>query len=276
MILKKIVSVILTVCIMSMSFSSLVSVNAQTKDKQSSVQTAESPNIDNEQKNQIDQNEQNEFVINNADDFSEFMKNSDDEGNPCNYWEGNYKITLTCDIGMGDKTFKPIETFNGQFDGNGHTISNLTIQSSSNQNKNFKLAFIKTLSEGATFENVMFNNYTIEDTASVKDITYQSAGFVLNNYGKVSGISIENGTMKNINHAKNGDAAGFVRVNEKGATIENCSINMKSEKSNINAGFVSYNFGTISGSSTDLSVNYGKNAGGFVSENFGTINGCYF
>lgn len=48
MILKKIVSVILTVCIMSMSFSSLVSVNAQTKDEQSSVQTAESPNIDNE------------------------------------------------------------------------------------------------------------------------------------------------------------------------------------------------------------------------------------
>ncbi len=40
------------------------------------------------------------------------------------------------------------------------------------------------------------------------------------------------------------------------------------KKSNINVGFVSYNFGTINDSITNLSVNYGENAGGFVSENF--------
>ncbi|MDE5852698.1 MAG: hypothetical protein K2G97_01495, partial [Oscillospiraceae bacterium] len=281
MILKRILSVILTVCIVSMSFSYLVSVNAQTKDGQSSMQTAESPNIENERNDHTEQSKQGEFAINNKEDFSDFITNP-------KRWEDNYKITLTCDIDMSGKTFNPIETFNGQFDGGGHidggghTISNLKIQGSSSQNKNFKLAFIKTLGSDATFENVTFDNYTIEDGSNVKNITYQAAGFVLNNYGKVSGVKIRNGTMKNINHAKNGDAAGFVRINEKGGKINNCLVNKNEgkdifdifKKSNINAGFVSYNFGTIGVCITNLPVNYGKNSGGFVSENFGTINEC--
>ncbi|MDE5600745.1 MAG: hypothetical protein K2I60_03925, partial [Oscillospiraceae bacterium] len=226
-------------------------------------------------------NSTKEFVIDGKEKFATFMKNSNlEEGH--DYWKGNYKITLTNDIICDEndqQSFNPIEEFNGSFHGNGCKISNLRIKSRSSRNKNLELAFIKTLGSDATFRNVKFENYTIEDSSNVKDITYQAAGFVLNNYGIISNVSIEYDEMVNINHTKNGDAAGFVRINEKGGVIEKCSVYRGKDpnifkKSNINAGFVSYNFGTINGSSTDLSVNYGKNAGGFVSENFGNIENC--
>ncbi|MDE5600642.1 MAG: hypothetical protein K2I60_03395, partial [Oscillospiraceae bacterium] len=244
---------ILTLCMVGISFVSILQVNAQTD------------------------GEQNQFVINSEDDFSKLMMSPE-------YWENNYKITLARDIDMTDKEFKPIEIFNGKFDGNGHTIKNLTIKDKSAKESVFYLAFIKTLgssTEFAEFKNVTFDNYTIKD-GSYKILKYNpdlffttsdycASGLVNYSYGTISGVNIKNGNMININKPEYfGSVAGFVIINEEDGIIENCSVDMKSEKSNIDAGFVCSNFGKIINSSTTLSAR----GSGFVNTNYDTIEGC--
>ncbi|MDE5852710.1 MAG: hypothetical protein K2G97_01555 [Oscillospiraceae bacterium] len=229
--IKKLLSVALTVSIIATSFASVVQASAQT--------VANSTN------------KTKEFVISHKDEFSVFM-------NTPSFWESNYKITLDQDIDMQGETFKSIEKFSGVFDGRGHTVSNLKIQNKRKTSKAFEIALIKTLEHGAEFKNVTFDNYIVKDTGSSVIISSagRAAGLFLTNHGNISDVNIKNGIINNV--SARSKPAGFVFNNSEDGTIENCSIQMSSEKSRIRSGFVGTNLGEIKNSSTNISVDYGK------------------
>ncbi|MDE5853286.1 MAG: hypothetical protein K2G97_04500, partial [Oscillospiraceae bacterium] len=247
------------------------------------VQTAESP--------------VNELAIGSKDEFAKFMTVPE-------YWSNNTKVKLTCNIDMEGAIFKPIEKFSGEFNGFGYTVSNFGVQDSHELFKKFELAFIKTMSETAVFENVTFDNYSVKDTGSstILPSSYKAAGLVINNKGYISGVNLKNSSMVNVNKTSNhGKAAGFVlnnvKLNEKkdeivlnnkadernlikGCSIRDCSVEMKTEKSNIDAGFVYSNDRIIQNCESNLNIEskYKGYLGGFCGENLkdGTIVGCNF
>ncbi|MDE5853244.1 MAG: hypothetical protein K2G97_04285, partial [Oscillospiraceae bacterium] len=258
---KRILSIILTISIIVTSFLSVVQISAQTEEasnqvvqvaatEDGSVQTVARP-IEPTKK----------FIISSKYDFALFMTTSE-------FWESNYKVTLACDIDMGERAFNPIKEFDGVFDGCGHTISNLKIQDKSGKSKNAELSFINTLNENAEIENVKFDNYTIEGKSYIKKV----AVFVLTNYGIISGIDFINGGINGIDEKAR--TAGFVLSNEEDGAIENCFINMNTNGSKIRSGFVGTNLGKITKCSTTLSSNNKDLAGGFVGENVGAIEKC--
>ena len=63
-----------------------------------------------------------EIYIETADDFLEFVNNC-----KIDVWSANKKVILRKDISLVGKSFEPIATFAGIFDGGGHTISELNL-----------------------------------------------------------------------------------------------------------------------------------------------------
>ncbi len=259
--INKVLSSILTMCLVSTSFFSILQVSAKTTEEQDSLKTEQSSMF---ARTPI---KKNQYTINSKSDFHSFMKSS-------LLQISDYEIILACDIDMEGETCKPIEEFSGKFDGCGHKISNLKVQDSHKLFKKFEMAFIKTLDSFSEIKNVTFDNYIVNDKGSsaILPSSYKSAELVLTNYGTISGVNIINGKIFNINNTnKSGDAAGFVLNNEECGVIKNCSTEISYEKSKINAGFVYENSGEITDSFTAVLVNSEDNAGGFVNKNFGTI-----
>ena len=123
----------------------------------------------------------------------------------------------------------------------------------------------------AEFKNVTFDNYVVDSFKKLDpDVNYEISGFVNQNYGHISGINIRNG--KFMFNVKEGDIAGFVYQNKEEGIIENCSVDMKSEKLKVDAGFVYENCGKITNSKTISSYF----SCGFVDTNrcSGIIEGC--
>ena len=65
------------------------------------------------------------IYINTAEDFAELAKRC-----TLDTWSQGKKIVLQTDISLLDAAFSTIPTFGGTFDGNGHTISGLSITDS--------------------------------------------------------------------------------------------------------------------------------------------------
>ncbi|MDE5853082.1 MAG: hypothetical protein K2G97_03455 [Oscillospiraceae bacterium] len=273
--IKKLLSGILTTCVIGTSFLSALPVSAQaitegahtqvSAEEQKNLQTAESPT--------------KEFAIKNKKDFSKFMTTPE-------YWESNYKIKLNCDISwIFFKKFNPIEDFKGDFDGGGNTIKYVKLRcfAKNNHGKISRLNFQKSklLSSGCGFVE---NNYgTITECTATGDVKGEKeevvGGFLKNNYGIISDCTAKgnvNGYIclsrfvggfvgenkgKITNCAATGNVkglhgvGGFVGINHADATIYNCTVK-----------------GNIDGSA--VSINGCVSVGGFIGENHGTIENC--
>ncbi|MBR6514434.1 MAG: DUF2341 domain-containing protein [Clostridia bacterium] len=74
-------------------------------------------------------------------------------------------LKLTADIDLGGVSFTPIEKFDGTIDGDGHTISNLTIEDTSTADKGaeYRVAFIRT--NNGTVKNITFASPRISTLA---------------------------------------------------------------------------------------------------------------
>lgn len=169
---------------------------------------------------------------------------------------------LTNDIDMSNwGNFEPIDTFYGQFNGNGYKINNLTINSDSN----FVGLFTRVLDEG-TVKNLGLQNVNIE-----------SSGY---DVGGICGLL--RGTIQNCfvtGQIKGNRAGGLVgRTSGTNSIIENCFTDCQVQGGNYIGGFVSsatstkfyknYSISTVSG---NISVGgfYGAfNNASFVSNYF--------
>ena len=106
------------------------------------------------------------------------------------------KFLLTSDIDMKDKEWTPL-TFTGTLDGNGHTISNLTVTSSGSEKKDTYDGNLKSYS---TSLGGMFD---VLDQAKVKDLTLRDVHVDVTSdepcfVGALSGY-MSNTTIENVN-----------------------------------------------------------------------------
>ncbi len=256
--IKRILSGILTTCVLSASFLSALPVSAQTTTKGAYTQVAA------EQQNNLQtaDSSTNEFVINNKKDFSKFMTTPE-------YWESNYKIMLACNIDMQDEVFDSIEIFNGQIDGCGHAVNNLSFRYfvENNHGTISNIKFNGGKLAGGNVCGLVLNNEEDgvidsclmgmnNENANIK------AGFVWENRGKIinseTTLSVESG---------NDYVGGFVSKNY--GTIENCVAKGFVEgKERFVGGFVGLNNGIITNCTSTGNVNGGKSyIGGFVGDN---------
>ncbi|MDO4811497.1 MAG: hypothetical protein Q3985_06085, partial [Eubacteriales bacterium] len=150
------------------------------------------------------------ITINNAAELAGFAKNVNDGKK-----YADKTVTLGADINLAGYLWKPIIGFAGTFNGNNHTISNMTVV----DNVSDYAGFFATL--GGTVKNVTF------DKASV---TGNRAAIVAE-YTKVSSVVIDNVKVLNCvvdGEQKNGGLIGFASGAQNGGctnvTITNCLV----------------------------------------------------
>lgn len=116
--------------------------------------------------------------------------------------------------------------FQGTFDGNNKTISNLTIRESSweagsNDGKNFATGFFGFIdAAGATIKNVTFNNATVEGHHWVGVV----AGYMT---GTVSGVKVTNSTVTSTYKTGEADgdkAGGIVGYLNSNSSVTDCTV----------------------------------------------------
>ncbi len=159
----------------------------------------------------------NTYYIATAADMKTFQETTAAQG-------VNAKVYLTADIDMSEVTgWAPLASFAGTFDGQGHTVKNMSNTTGVNNGG----AFIK-LFDGATLQNVIFDNISYVVTSGVFDRMALITGHVYdnNNDGKTStfkNVTVINGTLSVTvtDKSKNG---GFVGQVSAPASFENCVV----------------------------------------------------
>ena len=173
--------------------------------------------------------------------------------------------TLSADINMAGKKWTPIGTddnnsYNGTFDGNGKTITGLTVNQSE---KNYAGLFGCLGSDGKV-QNLTLENVNISGAFYVGSV-------VGTNFGTVSGCTASG----NITGTES--CIGGVVGQNKG-TVTGCTVSGNISSNQYSGGVVGENFGTVSAcyhATGDVTgnINY---VGGVVGWNYyGTVTACY-
>ena len=179
----------------------------------------------------IEKPEENTVYIYNATDLLLFAKSV----NNGNGYSGQ-TVKLMDDIDLAGIEWKPIGQtsgysarayFQGTFDGNGKTISNLNVpattwEAGSNDGENFATGFFGFIDAGGnTIKNVTFDNAKVEGHHWVGVV----AGYMT---GTVSGVKVTNSTVTSTyeNDKADGDKAGAIvgYLNQAGSVITGCTV----------------------------------------------------
>ncbi|MDD2698242.1 MAG: MBG domain-containing protein [Arcobacteraceae bacterium] len=181
----------------------------------------------------------------------------------------NYALDTDLDLSEYTQNNAPInELFFGTFDGDNHTISNLTLESTGGPLGLFKNA------PGATFKNLTLENFNLTSTGS--NSVGALAGYAQN------GVTIDNVTSSGTIKSYSGYAGGLVG-NLQDSTITNSSSSAtvsyydENTPSDYLGGLVGQAFNSVISNSFatgDVTSN-GDNVGGLVGSIFGTINNSY-
>ena len=177
----------------------------------------------------------------------------------------SFNCTLTADIDLTGKKWTPIGTddnnsYNGTFDGNGKTITGLTVNQSE---KNYAGLFGCLGSDGKV-QNLTLENVNISGAFYVGSV-------VGTNFGTVSGCTASG----NITGTES--CIGGVVGQNKG-TVTGCTVSGNISSNQYSGGVVGENFGTVSAcyhATGDVTgnINY---VGGVVGWNYyGTVTACY-
>lgn len=213
---------------------------------------------------------------------------------PANDFAG-YTIALAADYDMGGKEFPMLGSatrssgttgegttpFRGTFDGQGHTISNVKIQGTTNSND--AAGFIPNLDgASATVKDITFSGLTINapsnkqagvvglvtDGATVSGVTVTSGSVTAAEApGGIVGRILVNGTVENCeNHANissNGQNGGGIVGSATYNSSEGCQMTIKNCK----------NYGTVTGNNTSIGGIVGTSAANVSAcDNYGEVN----
>ena len=145
-------------------------------------------------------------------------------------------VVLTADIDLNNALWTPIggntmssypsnKSFAGTFDGQEHTISNLT--TSSNQPNYATAGLFGTVLKGATIRNVKLSNVTVSSTHYAGAIVgYHSDGTLTIENCQVDGGTITSTIEQKSNGSyDNGDKAGGIIGYTTSGTVSNCFVN---------------------------------------------------
>ena len=163
--------------------------------------------------------------------------------------------TLTADINMTGKEWTPVgnsgQTYNGTFDGQGHSITGLAITTNSTGGENAVLF-------GSVGSNGTVKNLQLKDVNCDVQQNGVAGGIANSNYGTITACSVT-GEIK----ANNGAAGGIAVINF--GTITACWFDGNLTTSYDNGGIAAYNYSTIT------TCFYGRNAGHGAYNQGGTI-----
>ncbi len=206
------------------------------------------------------------YLVRSAEDLKKFNTN-----NPHQNFK-NATVKLMADIDYSGETWTGI-VFNGTFDGNGYTISNVTVGTCTNAGGMFKFA-------GGTIKNLYINGLTNEQAAQLSHVgglvgsransNVNNNGLIIDNVhiinGKVSGKDYVGGIIGNTNCIK--DNSGDT---SKSVIISNCSFSGSVSGSGSVGGIVGYCTNVASLSVSNCSVNLTGSVG--ATSNIGSIVG---
>jgi len=161
-----------------------------------------------------------------------------------------------------------IPSFNGTLDGNGHSISNMVINSNYNGNrwKSDYLGLIGFLYEDSIVKNIQLRNIKIlGEGGYVGGLASDNIGIVLrcSVTGNINGTAFVGGLV--------GDNSGYIV-----ACSTSCNVQLSPEELvGIAGGLVGYNNGCISNCCAIGTVTGKEGLGGLVGDNGGNISNCY-
>lgn len=153
-------------------------------------------------------------------------------------WSQGKTVVLQADIFL-EEDFLPIPTFGGIFDGKGHSISGLNVNSSVSP-----AGLFGVVQEGAVIKNVNVSGNV--EPAGVNNATGGIAG---ENYGEIINCTFT-GTVKGKEHT-----GGMVGINGTSGMILNCRVSGTLLGENMTGGVCGYNLGTITKCKNDANVN---------------------
>lgn len=173
-------------------------------------------------------------TISTVKEFQELAKN-------CRYdsWSRNKKVVLEADLDFAKEDFEPIRTFGGIFNGQGHSITGVSI----------------TGDEG---ETGVFG--TIQNTGSVSNLNVQGVYAPNDDQSKLGGIAgLNYGTISNCTFDGRIDGkseiGGIVGRNGRNGTISNCSGTGAITGTSSCGGIVGYNEGSVLQCTNSMNVN---------------------
>lgn len=163
-----------------------------------------------------EQGAQNEIEIGSADDLAKIGTNA---AYPLT---GNYKMTT--DIDLSGRDFIPIGgtegnrggiSFSGTFDGNGHVISNLHMESAGTIEKSqqwglFGIIGSDSVQEKASVKNLVLTGVNIDVDVTASNEAYLSAGALagaVNKNAVIDNVAVIDGDIR-CNRSNNGDVVG--------------------------------------------------------------------
>lgn len=192
---------------------------------------------------------------------------------PC-LWDRKFKLTADIDLNQyAGNEFNVIAFFKGVFDGNGHTISNLTCNGGffdyvDDPNAEVRnLGLIDPNTQGACLAAVLRDGNIINCYAE-GGIVEGSGGLIGSNYGTLTKCYFAGNVIGGF------DVGGLVSAN--GGVITDCysAGSVDGGRPRI-GGLAGYNSGTIADSHSTAAVSGSDDTAGLVGLNEGTITRCY-
>ena len=154
-------------------------------------------------------------------------------------WSQGKWVELTADISLEGVDFSPIPIFGGVFDGNGHTISGLSLEGN-----DCPAGLVGILQAGGEIQNL---HVTGRVTPSGDADTL--GGLVGINHGTIAGCTVQ-GTVRGSSRV-----GGLAGVNEAGGQIVNCSFAGTVTGEHYVGGVVGENYGALIQCGNDGAVN---------------------
>lgn len=235
--------------------------------------------------------------------FLNYIEQCRDEANAIE----NKKYVLATDIDLTGITWEPIALVNSVFDGNGHTISGLSLTTGVNNDlglfSSINNSTVKDLTitgvtinasvtnAGALAGQIISTGENSVSTISNVNVTFADADIsgTITNLGGIAGV-IDNGTIVNTSTVSNlatgistiTNVGGMVAQNSNGTLEDNGVTNIQIGATRNVGGLVAVNNGTIRNNgvnrTVDVIINYNStgynaNIGGVAGNNSGTIEG---
>ena len=144
-------------------------------------------------------------------------------------WSRGKTVVLSADLDLSDVEFSSIPTFGGTFDGQGYTISGLTITGSGNVRGLFRY-----LQSGGVVQNV-----SLEVTIEPTDLQDSLGGLVGNNRGSVRNCTVTGSIQGETN------IGGIIGVNESSGKIINSTFSGSVTGEHSVGGIAGQNLGSI-------------------------------
>lgn len=166
-----------------------------------------------------------EIRIRTAEEFLAFAQS-------CSFdaWSRDKTVYLEHDIALDGTAFQPIATFGGVFDGQGHTISGLTLDGSF-----APIGLFRVLQEQGTIQNLHLSA-TVAPTGDGEN----TGGLVGENHGKILHCSVTGSISGKVN------TGGIAGINMQTGSIQSCTSGGQITGSSRTGGIVGCNNGRIS------------------------------